>query len=120
MYGLLLLANIIKLFSQPILVLFFFLHLLSNKVLSSYTPVWTDSSIKYALGAMSLTKFVLDMLIEDTRKALWAMYSLKIPEIFTISVLSYNLSLESIGVLKLYFLFFKGIYEFIDDFIESL
>ena len=120
MYGLLLLANIIKLFSQPILVLFFFLYLLSNKALSFYTPVWTDSSIKYTLGAMFLTKFALDKLVEDTKKALWAMYSLKIPETSTTPALSHNLSLESIGALKPFFLFFKGIYEFIDDFIESL
>ncbi|KAH2126596.1 hypothetical protein KXV68_002604, partial [Aspergillus fumigatus] len=69
--------NSTKPFSQPIPVFRFFHHLLLDKFLGSYAPVWTDNSIKHSLGAMFLTKSALDMLVEDPKQSLRAMCSLK-------------------------------------------
>lgn len=93
-------------------------HLLLNKVISSYVPVWTHSLVKHSLTAMPLTKSALDMLVEDLEESFWAMYSLKVPEASFIPACSHYLSLGSIGALKLLLLFFKSIHELIDDFVE--
>ena len=69
---------------------------------------------------MLLTKPALDMFVEDIKEPLWAVCSLKILETFFNLALSYNLSLDSIRALKSFLLFFKDIYEFIDDFLEGL
>lgn len=105
---------------DPILILSFFLHFLVNKVLRPCAPVWADSPIKHSLNTMFLTESALNMLIEDPTESLWAVYSLKVPESSSIPALSHDLSLGSVGTLKLLLLFFENIHEFIDDFLKSL